>query len=353
MRRARAASAFLLLCLTLLTGCGPLSINEQAIVLAVSLDPDRAGWRWTFMFPNPTLTPSSEASIHTSQEFSVLSVGGATFGDAVDAVQSAIDRKVFLGLCQVVVLNPRLPAEMVRRLLTTLVRTSAFPHRAWVTFGEPTASELLTTTMPEEAAPTVYLAAYFKCRDCHSPASEVRIWEAWDSLVLPSRTAVLPLASRAQGRVMVQRVAWLGPNGIQVLTPSETQGWAILANRLGQGSVSVFSGAERFTVRRVSLHSQVIPQSNGEIAVDVLGTGTIDEGGPYTASQVALVQQRVADELASSCMAALHAMQRNRVDPLAVATRRSWTDGGFPAPDVPAHVAVHVQFRVVRAGYLY
>lgn len=179
MRRARAPLAAVALASGLwLAGCTPIGINQEGIVLAVGVDPAAGRMRWSFMLPNPTITPSSEAAIHGQSEFYVIRAEAASFSEAVRVAQAASDRVLFLGPTQAVVLSPKLPAPVVRELLTTLVRSGRFPARAWVTFGERAAGLLLTATVPEEAVPTVYLSAYFTCRHCHSPEAQTRLWQA-------------------------------------------------------------------------------------------------------------------------------------------------------------------------------
>lgn len=346
MRHRRGILAAALGIALTLGGCSPIGINQEGIVLAVGVDPAGDAMRWSFMLPNPTITPSSEASVHGHSEFYVISVEAATLSEAVRVAQGASDRDLFLGLSQVVVLSPLLPAPVVQDLLTTFVRSGRFPPRAWVTFGQPTARRLLTTTVPEESVPTVYLAAYFTCRHCHSPEAQARVWEAWDELMLPSRTAVLPVARLENGQIAVRQVALVTPRGVHVLTPEATLGWAILANRLGQGAIGIPDRPLRLSVHPVEVHAQTSAE-HGRLRVRVVGVGRLEGGGVGYAGRNPKLEQAVAGRLVARCMAALDAMMRTRTDPLGLATRRSWRTGRREAPFVPVHATVQAWFRLL------
>jgi hypothetical protein len=349
--RAKVVRALVAVLLLLLPGCSKqVGLNQESVVLAVGVDPaERGQYRWTLMLPNPTVTASSESAVHGQNEFFTLSATAPTFGEALAQAATLSDRDLFLGLTLVVVLNPRLPPPFAANVLSALIRQGRMSPRAWVTLGLPTAASVLRVSPPQESVPTVYLGSLFACADCHPIRSQVRLWQVWDRLHLPSHTAVLPVAERVGNDIRVDRVAFLTPRRVRILDPLTTEGWAMLANRYGGGSVTLDGPKGTVSVGPIYTRAFVRRQG-GRLTARIHAEGEVGQlppGANLNTADITRLQDEVARALLLRCLRALHEVRRGDTDPFGLATEASWHLG---RPDVRIGLAaaeVRVDFHLV------
>lgn len=223
------------------SGCGGVTgINQTGVVLALGIDPGIHGqYQWTFMFPNPSITPSSESSIQPNQEFYLLSTQANTLAQAVEKVSATTDRHVYLGDTQVVALNDTFSSAAMRRLVQVLITTGNLPPRVWLTLAEPSAVKTLRTSSPEEVVPTLFLSSYFSCDICHALHLATRLWQVWDDMLVPSQTAVIPVTTVMHKTIEVNRCAWLTPSRVIVCSPAQTVHWAMVMGLYKNGALQV------------------------------------------------------------------------------------------------------------------
>lgn len=145
----------------------------------------------------------------------------------------------------------------------------------------------------------------------------------------------------------MRQVAFLTATGIHVLTPEATLGWAILADRLGQGTIHIAAQPLPLSVHPVEVHAQVSEETHGRLLVRLHGVGRLEGGGPVDPLRTPQLEQEAARRLVAQSLAALDAMMRTRSDPLGLATQRSWRSGRPGPPRVPALALVQAWFHLL------
>lgn len=341
----------------LVSGCSAQAgVEQTGLAVALAVDPAGRGlYRWTFMFPNPTITPSSESSIKPSNEFYLLQATAPALSAAVDKISAMTDRHVYLGDVQVTVLNPRLGAPAIVHLLQGFINAAPYPPRSWVVLGSPTANGLLRTAPPEDTVPTVFLGSFFACRICHPVQFQIRLWQAWDALWLPSHTVVLPWGTVTGNQLLIDRSGWMTRHRIIPCTPEETKAWAMVMGRLHDASMAVRTGSRQWVAasmqvqtRRRVLQFDGRPRIKWHITVRGQWQDAPQSGNGHAGPQG---NQLLADTILMEIMHALAKADCHHVDPFERRTELSWyTRANRAAANPPVEVTVHCFIAPVSRG---
>lgn len=337
-----------------LPGCGTVAgISQTGIVLALAVDPGPAGqYTWSFMFPNPTITPSSESSIKPSEEFYLLQAKAPSLMQAVEDVSALTDRYVYLGDVQFVAVNAEFSASDVVHLMHLLINTGEFPPRAWVTMASPSAKAVLKTSPPEEVVPTVFLSNYFSCQVCHPVQLETRVWQGWDDLLVPSHTAVIPW-SVAHGRTLrISRSVWLTPHQVIKCSHSQTIDWAMAMGKYEKGALMLPSGKENGFAESLRLSSS---RQLTRVHRQVMAKWNLTLNGHWEAVGQSVREQRLnqeAERLVLHHILALYQWaQKHHADPFGVINQEVWTSQATSSQIPPLEVTVHCRITpTARTG---
>ncbi|WP_053959345.1 hypothetical protein [Sulfobacillus thermosulfidooxidans] len=338
----------------LLPGCGTVAgISQTGIVLALAVDPGPAGqYTWSFMFPNPTITPSSESSIKPSEEFYVLQAQAPSLTQAVEDVSTLTDRYVYLGDVQFVALNVQFPAPDVVHLIHLLINTGEFPPRAWVTMASPSAKAVLKTSPPEEVVPTVFLSNYFSCHVCHPVQLETRVWQVWDDLLVPSHTAVIPWSMAHDRTLMVNRSVWLTPQQVIRCSHSQTIDWAMAMGKYDKGALMLPGGKENGFAESLRLSSS---RQITRVHYGVMAKWNLTLNGHWEAVGEGDREQRLnqeAEHLVLHHILVLYQWARkHHADPFGVRNQEVWTSFAPSSQMPPLEVTVHCRITpTARTG---
>ncbi len=335
----------LVLMLLNVTACGTVAgINQTGVVLALGVDPGPSGQLlWTFMFPNPTITPSSEASVKPSEEFYTLQSYASSLVQAAEKVSMLTDRHVYLGDIQVVALSSHISSRELVHVIHLLINTGDFPPRAWLTIASPSGEAVLKVSPPEEVVPTVFLGSYFSCRICHAIQLETRVWQVWDDLLVPSHTAVIPWSTVQGHTIQVNGSIWLTPTHIVKCGRKQTLYWAMAMGKYRAGTLAIDNNRVVAEGVRIASHRWILASSRHVVArwiITLHGHWQSENTGFKETSYDNLAEKMVLRHVLEIYQLAA----KQRVDPFGVLNQVVWTTSGKAImPQTEVTVLCHIE----------
>lgn len=339
----RGALIIVSLLTVLLSGCAPESgLSQTGLVVALAVDPAGSqGFRWTFMFPNPTITPGNEISVKPARAYFTLQTVAPSLPRAIQDIATVNDRQVYVGDVQVVVFNHRVGAGAINTLIASMINMGSFPTRAWLALSGNSAEATLKTTMPEETVPTVYLSSYFNCRVCHPIRTRIRLWQAWDALHLPSHTAVLPWITRRHGHLSLAMSGWVTLQHIVPCDPAQTESWAIAMGRYQNGSLAFHHLSRLFVAQHIdsSVHHTVLDSHHHlSIQWNVLLKGRWQWTPLNSNASNTLLARYTLHEILNL----VHKAVKARADPFGIITQVNWHNQTAQIPPIEVYVRCDV-----------
>lgn len=342
----------------LLGGCwDQRPVESRAAVSAIAIGPTRhPGWyRYTFVFPNVTTTPSSLATTPSSQQFYHLTVTAPTLGEALTAAQLRQSRLLYLGQVRIVALSVRLPSAVWRATLEDMVQSGRFVLTYWLV-GSRQAERVATLAPPSEVVPEVAVYRALSCH-CQPLLWSDRAWRVWTRTVTPGDTAWVPNVEAMGDHFTLTGLDMLTPHGVSVWAWPATWGWGYLTGHVQNGTLTGqgTSGQRPWVLTRLhgSTHLTFVSSPRGVTVTDVLQyRGTLAGGGADAEPGSRAVQEAAARQITALAWGAIRRARTERVDPFGWHRDWGWTDAEAAATHPSwgrSWAAWHVQVRVTVA----
>ncbi|MCY0898466.1 MAG: spore gernimation protein GerC [Firmicutes bacterium] len=320
MRRRRWAAVMLIVSLSwLLAGCWdqlPMANRASALALSVTKAAPHA-FRFTFYFPNPTVTVSSISNLATEREFYTSTAVAPALGLAYRRVQSQITRDLYLGQLEDIIISADLTTADVAALINAYNRMGVVPKMVYLV-GTPNNRGTLPVNL-QEPVPTVYFTKYFDCRTCQPVFLARREWKVWDAFETPGVSPVIPygITPTRIDRLMV----YPHRGRPYIMTRQETLGWGFLTNHMVKDTVGVRLANGLVVVNNVTdvaVTHMAIEAGHLAVAAEILARGDIagwPESVPLTNAVLKIVERQLARAIIRDCLAAVNFANRTKTDP--------------------------------------
>jgi hypothetical protein len=359
---ALASAAFLLLTGTL-TGCGETrAIEDREPVIAVGMDPGKQpGYElWTFVMPNPTVTPSNISALTSSQQYVTITVPARSWVDALNAAQDELSRDLYLGQLQLAAWSTKLTYAEVSRFITALNADGLIPKSFWVTAVDGSAAQALRAISPSEVVPRYFLAVYFTCTTCHAIDWGIFGWQWWTRRMSPGAAPLVPVVRGSANQITVPTAADYRPGQPALVMPPEVAtGLAYLTGRVFKGAIAGRVDGHMIAASRLRPAPHVeVHWVNGRVVarVRVTVTGFLAEmpAGQSATRWIARANRWAARTLLQEMLATVRWANRTHTDPMGYTRDALWNDpplamrlrpGTYVWRPLVVHVTVHVHLR--------
>ncbi|WP_169794739.1 Ger(x)C family spore germination protein [Alicyclobacillus kakegawensis] len=266
MRRRVLFIAVLLALVLPLSGCWDgVELQKRAIVLLLGIDPaEHGGVTVSVQIALPhklgTIT-RGEGGANQGKTITV-SQSGASVGEAVHRIQLAVDRRLFFGHLQAVIVNQQLARQGISPVLNPLVQSRIVPRNAWLCISFASAEQITKFNPPTDPIPARYLTNFFTNDILLDRPYEGSVGGFHQRLVTPGvepySFAVFaddPSSSpRIHGLAVFQ-----GNRLVGTLSHKLVLGWTFVENQCSR-TVTDFrcpEGDGRFTVNIKSVHTDI------------------------------------------------------------------------------------------------
>ncbi len=302
-----------------LTGCwDDETVTQRATAFVLSIMPaSDHEFRFTFYFPNPAQSISTNVNLPSSEPFAKTPVIAHSISQAIREAQRDLARDLFLGQLQDIIVSRDIPAQNIDRLVQEYNRDAYSSNTVFVV-AEPTGPDPLPVTT-QEPVPSVYYTQYFNCSTCQPAYLSRPVWKVWDAFVTPGVSPIIPYASPP---TRIVRMLVYPVKGRPVLmTRDESRGWALMMNHVHKESYwfRKDGGATVIKRLRARAHVQLTYRAGHLIAnVRIDAHGSLIEWPPdflVTPQNVGLAQAITSKEIITECLKAVDFANRTRTDP--------------------------------------
>lgn len=338
-----------------LSGCWDVHpLEDQGIVLAIGIShgSQKGALRWTFTFPNVTLSPSSLTSVKRREQYYDVTVHASTFGDAVMRAQQKSSRIIYLGQLQGLIWPDTLSWRKLWPIVAALNAQGPIPKTFWMMAATPPLQAVMKFVSPQVVAPRTYLATYFDCVHCQPFSLAQRGWEFWSHSLTPGVSPYVPLVNLEHGNVAIRQIVVYPSSGHPVpYSPQETEGFGFLSGKVKRAALSVHWNGH--TVELTKLHdgrSVSVRKAPGGIMVNetLRVSGFIGEP-PAESSPLRsqnLIRRLAQQRIVTWCLAAIRQANNTRTDPFGYAASVLWGQGKrTPFLPIHAHITVSVSLK--------
>ena len=331
-RWIRGTAAVLLLGATL-TGCWdqhPVEFRAPVAVIAVDPTQTAGEYRFTFLFPNITITASSIESGGPSEQFFPITVRSKTLVEAVDEVQERQSRTLYLGQVRVMCLSSRLPASVWRDILEQSADSGRFVMTFWLVTS-PDAQKTAEINPPTEVVPDValYRALNSRVQPILWPG---RGWRTWVDMSTPGVSPAV-MEIHPAGRVFaLDQLGVLSQKGIALWSLDASDGWAYATGRVHRETEVVVTDHEQTSVGSIRGHTSTrVEKTPHGVLVQlhvhcsgVVTSGFLGEGDSTGMDRQ--VEQSVAENIQEKILAAWHEALATHTDPMGFHRLGHWSN---------------------------
>ncbi len=320
-----------------LTGCwDQRPVESRAAVAAIGIDPTpfRGIQRYTFMFPDSTITASSLSSTTRSQEFYPLSVTAPSLLLALKQLQAKQSRALYLGQVRIVAFSTALPASIWSQTMFDMADSARFVLTLWVV-GTVDAQRLVELTPSSEVVPEVALYRALTCH-CQPVQWPGRGWRIWDMAATPGVSIHAADVAVSSHAFAIHSLLVVG-HRVQPWSEPATTGWAYLTGHINHDLKAVTVGGAPVTVAliRGTSNLQIRGTPHHVVVTDDLHySGVLIEGGA-TAGRTpsdAAVERAVTTQIQHDIQAAWQASMHTGTDPMGWHRDATWVDQRWTSP---------------------
>ncbi len=343
-----------------LSGCWDAHpLDDQGIVMSLGIAPSsRPGdLRWTFTFPNVTLSPSSLTSIKPGEQYYNLTVRAPTFAEAVMRVQQQSSRIIYLGQLQAFLWPDTLSWRQLWPVITALNTQGSIPKTYWMIASTSPTQAVTALVSPEVVAPRTFLATYFDCPHCQPFVLGLRGWEFWSHAITPGMSPYAPVIRLDRHKVIIRQILVYPLSGRPVsYSQKETEGFGFLSGKIQRAALSLNWHGNRVSLTQLhdSHHITVRSVPNGIMVDETLKiNGFIDQPPPQSAAQPSqdLIQQLAEKRIVAWCLAAIHRANQTQTDPFGYSEPILW-NRRQRATFLPIHARITVTVSLKGEGLL-
>lgn len=250
----------------------------------------------------------------SSQESPVVAVSeqGRDVGEALHKIQLRLDRTLFFGHLQALVIHRQVAEHGVLEVMNPLVQTRVISRNVWVFVSEPPTVEVLQQTPALDVIPGMYLSNFFRNRIWLNRPYDATIGGFHQRLVTPG---IEPYALWITGVDTTLSAPTIGglaafsrDRMIGVMTGSRYTGWSLFENQFPRSKLAFSCPADprkQFIVDVKSVRSLArvrgLEGPNPYVDVSVRIRGSV-EGGPCvqkeTSGELRTLQNQVERQTA-------------------------------------------------------
>lgn len=364
------------------TGCWDgVELQRRAIVMMIGIDPAGSTEDNRLRAVNVTLqlvrlhrvgNGASGSSGGASDRSPVITVSeqGRDIGEALRKIQLSIDRTLFYGHLQAVVINRRLAEQGMLSILNPLVQSRVVSRNLWVFVSDPPAAQSLQRTPALDVIPAMYLANLFRNRVWVNRPYDGTIGGFHQRLATPGVEPYAFMITRMDPNLSAPYLdglaAFSGDRLAGFMDRTRFTGWAIVENQLPESNLA-FSCSEdparQFILDVKSVRSRIrVLNLNGPkpyVDVRVWVRGSIEGGACVTQETDDQLQQlkgQVEAQLTSIVKDAIHWSQvRTHADIFGIGREvyrhqpdkwrgDQWWSRMFERLDVRVHVQARIDF---------
>lgn len=273
--------------------------------------------RFTFYFPNPTVTVSSISNIATEHEFYTSTAIAPALGLAFRQVQSQITRDLYLGQLEDIMISSDLTTQDLAGLINAYNRIGVVPKMVYLV-GTLNRRASLPVNL-QEPVPTVYFTKYFDCRSCQPVFLARREWKVWDDFETPGVSPVIPFGVSP---TQIDRLLVYPHRGRPVLmTRAETLGWGLLTNHVVKDTLGIHVPGGQIVVNNVTdvavshmavVHGRLVVSARIRAIGDIAGW---PETVPLTTATLKRAERRTEAAIIRDCLEAVDFANRTHTDP--------------------------------------
>ncbi|WEG14372.1 Ger(x)C family spore germination protein [Pullulanibacillus sp. KACC 23026] len=199
-----------ILLVLVLSGCWDYRrLDQTATVIGFAIDPDDGhSFQITFQIPSMpgvlsggTSDPSSES---TEPPTTInIKVKSDTMGSAIAKAQEHLDRTLFFGNLQSIVLNEELTSDQTKEILTEVFRNSRIPNTASLFITPDSAEGILTSPEITDEPVSIFLRS--RVRDVKTSGFErpIPLWVFFRDVYGYGISEVLPLVNLDQSKKLI------------------------------------------------------------------------------------------------------------------------------------------------------
>lgn len=348
--------------IALLPGCwNQRPIDQRAIVLAMAVS---ARHRWTFLFPNVTVTASSLTSMSSSNQFYAITVHARSYLQALDRVQRQSTRAVSLGDVEVLLVSPQLTTQQLTSIIHDVTLNGSVPSKLWLVAATQSPASLLLHVTPQTMVPVYDIPSYFNCHGCHPTNLGVRGWQWWVRRVTPGTSPIMPMVRATPTGIEVRQMLVYREQGKPVPMPKPiTEGFAYLTGKVTKSVLAVHMRQHRYLIAfirdHVSSHVQLTATAvNVQVTIHAVGELVgAPPGQMVTPSTERAVDQAASRAIVGQCVSTLTWANQTHTDPFGYAERAAWLQTAVASSipqsawvRLPIHAQVQAQMTIQGEG---
>lgn len=320
-----------------LTGCwDQRPVESRVAVAAIGIDPSNVpgNQRYTFLFPNPSLTASHLASVSHSQEFYPITVTAPSLMIALRKIQASQSRALYLGQVRIVALSSALPTSVWRQILFNMADSGRFVLTLWVV-GTANAQRLVEQILPSNVVPEVALYQALTCH-CQALLWPGRGWQVWDMAATPGVSIHVADVVASSQKISIHSLLVVGKTP-KPWSQQETTGWAYLTGHVNHNMMTVKVGDEHATVALIRGNSQPSIRRVGDhiVVTDTLRYSGILVAGSAPGNNLpsdTLVERAISRKIQHVTQMAWHMAHVTGTDPMGWHRDAQWVDMRWASP---------------------
>ncbi|MCL6445217.1 MAG: Ger(x)C family spore germination protein [Alicyclobacillus sp.] len=171
-----------------------------------------------------------------------VSEQGRDIGEALRKIQLSLDRTLFFGHLQVVVVNRALAEQGMLSILNPMVQSRIVSRNLWVFVSEAPAEQFLQQTPALDVIPAMYLANLFRNRVWVTRPYDATIGGFHQRLATPGIEPYAFMITSVDPKLSAPRIdgiaVFSGDRFAGVLNQSRFTGWAMAENQLPRSRLS-------------------------------------------------------------------------------------------------------------------
>jgi spore germination protein KC len=306
-----------------LTGCdGMKDIDKRFFALEVGVDfsgNEEKPYRVTVKLgiPSPKIEPGQ------SNKYQLVTVDGETIAEAVRLMKSRVDKELDFGHAKVFIIGKSLMDTNLLQTMDWFFRRRDLQLIGYVAMGEPSAKDVLGTSVASERLPGNALMLSF---DREGTESSYIVTETlsdfYRRLKERGKDPYMPIVWTDGRNYNINRVALFDKERLKLtLTPNQTRMFNELVRQFQRVEVAAGSDEQRLmlSINQLKVKYRLKPISGGlwSSVVNVSAAGLAEESmKPLYSESIERLEQQVEDEIKMRFSETLELMRDNGLDPV-------------------------------------
>ncbi len=335
MRNRRKLVLTALLGALMLSGCADnRPLNHRALVLGLGFAPAPHG-QISMIFQIPTLTGLARPSMGNSKSGSspttfILTGSGPTAARAFTHAQADINKDLYLGQLQTLILSTHLSASQFRNIADTLIRMGTLDKTAYAMATSAPVQKVLTAKSQTTSLAPLYVSTGFWCAHCQVVDLKRQMWDVEQAQFAPARNLWLPLIKPIGVGFQIQSIVFYQGNRVaRILSHHQTSVLGYVLGRTSKGTIDLSWHGQSVSVDSLQAKPRLSAEwkrSRLYLGVNLAVTGNV-YSFPIPLSvqpHLAWLTKAVKHELTVQCRQLLQSLGRQGLDPFSWGNAYVW-----------------------------